>query len=442
VTVAADEEPFWRTRAWWVRAGHTSAGVFAATALGFVATLAAARTLSVGGFGALELAVVAVGAVVTLLDISLEEAVIFRGARARAAGHPAALRALLRTSLRIDIAIGVAVAALLLLIAPWFADIVSDGSLAPALVRLAALEALLVTANGTTGAVLVVCDRAHLRAWSMAVANAARLLAVLIAAAVEPTAVGVLTGFVVGSGIGAAFQAVLAWRVVRKDVPAHSGSVPVEPAPTRGLIAFGSQSSLTTTLIAIRVALVSVAIGRSLGPAAVGIFAVALFPVTVVDVASSPFRLLTLPEQSLLAARGRRDVVWHGLVAYSKAAIPIGLVGAAVGWFVLPSILPALYGESYRAAIDPSRALIVAAVASLSVVWAKGLPAALGRPGVRTLMTAGEVALTAIALLVVPRDDVASFAWAVSAVAAVMAIAWWLAARRILARVPDPGARA
>jgi O-antigen/teichoic acid export membrane protein len=332
---------------------------------------------------------------------------------------------------------------IVILIASWFADVVSDGSLAATLVRIAAVEALLVTANGTTGAALVVCERPHLRAWSTAVANAARLAGVLVAASLASTAVGVLTGFVAGSGVGAAFQALLAWRVVAREAGGPSDQASGHaPSPTRSLISFGSQSSLTTTLIAIKLALVSVVIGRSLGPVAVGLFAVAMFPVTVVDVASSPFRLLTMPEQSLLAARGRRDLVWRGLVTYAKATLVIGTVGGVAAWFALPAILPALYGETYRDAVKPARVLILAAVASLSVAWAKGLPAALGRPIVRTFVTAAEVVLTGVALAIASRDDVASIAWAIASVSIVMACTWWVVARRILARVPEPRATA
>ena len=423
---------FWRTRRWWVMAGRASAGVYVATGLSFLATLVAARTLAPSGFGALELAVVAVGGVATFLDFSLEEAVVHHGARALAVGDVAGLRGLVRMSAGIDVAIGAGVAAVLFAFASSVGDLVSSGSLPPNLVRLAAVEVLVVTANGTTGAVLVVGGRAHLRAWSSAVASGARLAGVAVAASVDAGPVGVLAGLVAGSALGSVAQ--LAWS--RRTGDRLWGTTPPARShvPAGDIVRFGFHSSATTTLIALRVALVSVVLGRTLGPEAVAVFAVAMFPVALVDVASSPLRLLMIPEQASLAARGRRDVIWEGLVAYGRAAAIVGLIGAAVGWFALPGVLPFLYGSAYDAAIDPARALVLAGFAALVTAWAKALPAAIGRPAVRTAMSTAELAVTVGAVLLVYEHGVTPVAWAVSAVAAAASVAWWALARRILQR--------
>jgi O-antigen/teichoic acid export membrane protein len=436
----SEELSFWRTRRWWLRAGQTSAGVYVATAIGFVATLVAARALGPGGFGALELAVVTVAAVATLLDFSLEEAVIHHGARALAEGDPGGLRSLIRTSLRIDLAIGVAVFAILLATAPFAADAVSDGRLAPSLIRLAAIEALIVTVNGTTGALLVVCGRPHLRAWSSAVANAARLAGVIVAALAETGPLGMLAGLVAGSVVGASVQAVLAWRTGR--VAWAGASAGHASVPVGAVVRFAMQTSVTTTLIAVRIAAISVVLGRSLGPAAVGIFAVAMFPVTLAEVASSPLRLLMIPEQATLAARGRPDVVWRGIVAYAKGSFLVGVPAAALGWLVLPRLLPLLYGSSFDEAVRPARILLVAALAGLVAAWSKALPAALGRPGVRTAMTLVELALTVAALAALAGRGVTGVAVALSAVAVVSACGWWIVARRMLVPVPGTAERA
>ncbi|MGH2671457.1 MAG: lipopolysaccharide biosynthesis protein [Actinomycetota bacterium] len=439
MTRPADSEQlsFWRTRRWWLLAGQASAGVYVATALSLVATLVVARALGPGGFGSLELAVVTVAGVSTLLDFSLEEAVIHHGARALAEGDRSGLRGLIRTSLRIDVAIGLAVFAILAATAPLAADIVSEGELATSLIRLAALEALVVTVNGTTGALLVVCGRPHLRAWSSAVANAARLGGVAIAAAADAGALGMLVGLVVGSAIGSIAQAALAWRTGRSTWHGTGSESKVAAAK---ILRFGAHSSLTTTLVAVRSVAVFVLLGRTLGPAAVGVFAVAMFPVTLSEVASSPIRLMMIPEHATLAARGRPDVVWNGVVAYAKGSLVVGIAAAAVGWLVLPSLLPLLYGSSYEAAVRPARILLVAAVAGLVVAWSKALPAALGRAGVRTAMSFAELALTLAALVAVSDRGVSGIAVAISTVSVVMACAWWMVARRMLAPVSGTAA--
>jgi O-antigen/teichoic acid export membrane protein len=429
-----EELGFWRTRRWWILAGQASAGVYVAAAMSFVATLAAARALGPSGFGALELAVVAVGAVAVLLDFSLEEAVIFHGTRALAAGDPAGLRDLVRRSLAVDVAIGVGVLALVAVAAPWFGDAVSRGELPAALVRLAALEAFAGTVNGTTGALLVVGGRPHLRAWASAFANAARVAGVLVAAALDAGPIGILAGLVAGSALGSAAQATWAWRTGRRlwaARPAPGVGAGVRVA-TRQVLWFGINSSATTTLVAVRMALVSVLLGRTLGPTAVGVLAVAMFPIAVVEVASSPLRLVMIPEQATLAARGRPDVVWDGLLAYAKASLLVGIPGAAIGWVALPGLLPFLYGSGFDAAVGPARILLVAALASLVVAWAKALPAALGRPAIRTAMVVAEIAATAVLVVALHERGVRGVAAALSIAAVLVAAAWWLVARRML----------
>jgi len=249
-----------------------------------------------------------------------------------------------------------------------------------------------------------------------------------------------LTGLVAGSAVGAAAQAVMAWRSGRKAwAGASAGLVSV---PAGELVRFAVQSSVTTTLIALRVAAVSVLLGRNLGPAAVGIFAAAMFPVTLAEVASSPLRLLMIPEQATLAARGRPDVVWKGIVAYAKGSILVGLPAAALGWLVLPRLLPLLYGSSFDAAVLPARILLVSALAGLVVAWSKALPAALGRPGVRTAMSFLELAFTVAALAALAGRGVTGVAVALSAVAVVSAFAWWIVARRMLVPVSGTAERA
>jgi O-antigen/teichoic acid export membrane protein len=262
---------------------------------------------------------------------------------------------------------------------------------------------------------------------------------VVVAAIADTGALGMLTGLVAGSAVGAGVQAVLAWRAGRNAwAGASEGRAPV---PAGEVVRFAIHSSVTTTLIALRFAAVSVLLGRSLGPAAVGIFAVAMFPVTLAEVASSPLRLLMIPEQATLAARGRPDVVWNGIVAYAKGSALVGLPAAALGWLVLPRLLPFLYGSSFDAAIRPARILLVAALAGLVVAWSKALPAALGRPGVRTTMSLLELALTAGALAALADRGVTGVAVALSAVAVVTACAWWIVARRMLVRVSGTAER-
>ena len=432
MSAALTESPFWRSRVWLVQTGRSGVAIYAAAIVGFLTNLLVARSLGPQNFGSVVLAVTTVAFLAALLDFSLEEAVVHHGARALERGAPGGLRGLIRISMRIDVSVGIAVFTFLLVAAPALADFVSDGRLAPVLLVLAGLEVLVSTANGTTGAVLLLSGRPELRAWALAWTAAARLLAVLVAIHVfGGGAERVLLGFAVGAAIGSVAQYVVARRMERRAW----GVVPPSEAPVRAsaLVSFGLHSSATTTIIAVRAALVTVVLGRGSGPVQVGFLAIAMLPVTLAEVATSPVRTTVFAEQAKLAAAGRLDVLWRAVKGYTRWALVVGVAAAVVGWFLLPWLLPRLYGDGYADATRASRMLLPAAVATLTVAWAKGLPASIGRPQIRTIVSMVELAATAVAVLSLASRGANGVAAALSIVAVAVASLWWWVARRMLA---------
>jgi O-antigen/teichoic acid export membrane protein len=303
------------------------------------------------------------------------------------------------------------------------------------LIRLAAIETLALTANGTTAAALMLSGRPELRAWAMAWTTAARLIAVLVAVHAFGGGVrAVLVAYAVGSAVGALGQGLAASRVVH----ARWGAVGSPgPRPSlRALASFGFHSSVTTTIIAARLALISILLARLAGAAEVGLFAIAMLPVVLADLASAPLRVMTFPEQAMLAARGRLDVLRTAIVGYTRVALAAGAVGAAVGWFLLPTLIATLYTKGFTDAVEPARILLLAAVATLAVAWSKALPAAVGRPSLRTWVSLAELALTLAAVGALASSGATGAAIAVTSVTLVMAVVWLLVARRMLAGVP------
>jgi O-antigen/teichoic acid export membrane protein len=104
-----------------------------------------------------------------------------------------------------------------------------------------------------------------------------------------------------------------------------------------------------------------------------------------------------------------------------------------VGWFALETLIPLLYSDAFRGAIDASRILLVAAVAQLAGSWWKTLPTALGRPELRTVIAASSFALT-IALLILFADRESEGAALAYSLAAVLTTAAWFALARPLLR--------
>jgi lipopolysaccharide exporter len=383
--------PFWKTRAWWSRARRTTLAVYLATALAFLATVLVARALGPDEFGTVVLAVAIATLVATFLDLTLEEAVVHHGYRALEQGDTAGVLGLIRASLFLDVGIGVVVSSSVVLLAAPLADLASAGSLDPGLVRLAALVTLASTADSTMSAVLLVAGRPDLRGWVMAGGNLARLVAVVIAIQAG-TVEAIIVAYAVGNAVGAVGQGLVAWGLVRRRWAAEPGSS-VARVPLRPLARFGLHTSISTSLAAAHASLIPVILGRVAGATAVGLFRVAMFPVFVVNSASGPLRLVLFPEQARLAAAGDLGQLRAAIRSHTLAAVAVSVPFAVAAWFILPWLLPLLFSDRFDEAVGPARILLIAAVAHLTGSWFKALPAALGRPQLRTGLSLFELVL-------------------------------------------------
>jgi O-antigen/teichoic acid export membrane protein len=92
---------------------------------------------------------------------------------------------------------------------------------------------------------------------------------------------------------------------------------------------------------------------------------------------------------------------------------------AAARWFALPWLLPLLYSDEFDVAVLPARILLIAAVARFSGAWFKTLPAALGKPELRTALSLFELVLmvTLLILLGGQGSEGAAIAFVVTSVA-------------------------
>jgi lipopolysaccharide exporter len=409
--------PFWKTRAWWSRAGRTAIALYLATALAFVGSVVVARGLGPHEFGTVLLAVAVVALVTTVLDLTLEEAVVHHGHRALEQGDIGGLLGLLRASIALDLTSGLVISAGILVFAGPLADLASAGELDPELVRLAVLTVLVSPAGATMSAVLQLAGRPDLAGWVRAGTNLARLVGVVVAVQIG-TAEAVIIAYAAGNALGALGQRIIVWRLVRRRwrVPAGSRALRV---PVRELVRFGFHTSITTTITGASGSLIPLLLGRLSGPTAVGVFRVGLFPVFVADSASGPIRLALYPEQAKLSAKGDLAQIRRAIRGHTLAALAVSLPVAVAGWFALPWLLPLLYSDQFDEAVLPARIMLIAAVARFSGAWFKTLPAALGKPELRTRLALFELALM-VALLLLLGDEGsegAAIAFAVTSVA-------------------------
>ena len=225
------------------------------------------------------------------------------------------------------------------------------------------------TVDGTTGAVLLLAGRRELRAWVVFGTSVLRLIGVVWAVGVGGPQ-EVLVAYAGAALAGSLIQGGIAWRVGWSK---WDRAEPREGAREwlGKLRSFGIFSSVSTSVQGAQRSAVPVILGSLAGAQTVGIFSVALFPLTVASLATAPLRLLLFPEQARQASEGDIDGLRTTIRGATRIGLAIGLPAAVAGWFLLPVLLPAFYSGQFEDAIGPARILLIAAVVHLALAWAK-----------------------------------------------------------------------
>jgi O-antigen/teichoic acid export membrane protein len=425
------EPPFWSRADWWRRSLSSSATFWASTVLVFVASVLIARALGPAEYGAVVLALSISTLVGGLLDVTFEGAVVHHGYRALAAKRLDHVRSMLRAAVAVDVSIGLGVAAVLFAAASPLAALAGGEPLTASLIRIGALGVLVKTLDGSTAAALYLAGRPDIVAAMFLVTATARLIGTVVALEIGG-AQAVLWAFAVATAVGSATQGLAAWQIAWRDwARAPLGGKRREWFRT--LLPFAASHSLTTTVTNSTGHLIPVTLGALTNSATVGVFSVAMLPVKFGGMLSAPLRLALSAEQAKLAAQDRRPELLRSVRWHTVIGIALGLALAIAGYFTLPWLIPLLYSQTFSEAVTPARILLVAAVAMLSIGWAKSLFIGIGRPGLQAIVAFVELALTVAALVVlVPEGGTSGAAAAVSGTSVVLALVWFRLASRIL----------
>ena len=235
----------------------------------------------------------------------------------------------------------------------------------------------------------------------MASQGLTRLVGVVIAVQFGG-AEAVMIAWIFAAAIASVLQGSLAWHFALKPW-ARLAPVGVSPISTRRLLRFGMHTSFSTSVSALHQTLFQVLLGRLGGVEAVGIFKIALLPVTIADTLSSPIRMIVLPQQARLAAQDRYRELRRAMTMYTIFGLAASAVGCVVGWFALPYLIPFVYGDSFDSAVTPARILMIAAVSHFAFGWCGTFHPAIGRPELRTFFSS-VVAVISLGLLVLLGD--------------------------------------
>ena len=410
-----------------VRRSLTAVGIYSSVALGFLATVVAARQFdSKVVFGLYTIVISASGFFQILLDLTVEEAVVKYGFRYVAREDWGRLRDLYRNALGVKLAGAALGTAALLVLAPFGERIFGHSGLETALFVSAGIP-LGQAVEGLAGTALYLHGRYDIRSaflvWSMVLRLVAlwlgaphglvtAVVAVVLAQALSSTTVGV--------------AGLLAFR----RFP-HAARVPLGE-DRREIVSFVVQSSVASGVTSVRNYLTPLLLGIVSTAAQVGLFNVAKSPQSGFQALSAPARMVLLTEQTRDWEHGRRTVVMRGIRNYSALAALLMVVAVPPLYWFMPELVRLVYKSTYAGATDAARVFLFAAAVQFLVGWTKSFPVTIGRPHLRILTNGAE------ALVVVPLTIVFGLLWgatgaagAVLAGTCVFAAMWGVIAMRV-----------
>jgi O-antigen/teichoic acid export membrane protein len=424
-----------RSRLFWRRSA-AAAGTYASAALGFGATVVALHVFSTETFGRYALVLAATAFVQSLLDLTVEEALVRFGFRYTERGDWGRLRRLFVGAVKLKLIGGFLATGLLLALAPAANSLLDKSGLTTPLLIAAFLPLAQCTEN-VGGVAIILRGRYDVRAFFLFVSMALRFAAIAAAAS---------------HGLSATMAAIVAAQVVATAAISTAGWIayrrfPQQPAVALGeerrdILSFVAQSSAATAIISLTAPLSLLVLGRVATTRDVAFFRAAMSPQQAFAVVSAPARLILLTEQTRDWERGTRDVVFAGtrrymlgMTAFAAAILPPLLV-------FTPELARLLFSAKNAGAVDATRIVIVAAALRMVYGWTKSFPVSIGRPSLRIWTHGLEM------LVLIPLVGVFGAEWGATGAAAavlissvVFCLAWTLLFLRIR-REPAPTAPA
>src|SRR6266540_2200457 len=310
---------FWRRSA-------AAAGTYASAALGFGATVVALHVFSTETFGRYALVLAATAFFQSLLDLTVEEALVKFGFRFTTREDWGRLRRLFLSAIAFKFAGGVLATGLLLALAPAANSLLHKSGLTTPLLIGAFIPLAQCTEN-VGGVAIVLRGRYDVRAFFLFVSMALRFTA--IAGAAYHGLSATIAAIVAAQVVATSAISVAGWIAYRR-FPQHA-SVPLGNE-RRDILSFVAQSSVATAVISLTAPLSLLVLGRVASTRQVAYFRAAMSPQQAFAVVSAPARLILLTEQTRDWERGTRAAVFAGIRRYM-----LGM--AVVAAVILPPLL-------------------------------------------------------------------------------------------------------
>lgn len=422
-----------RSRLFWRRSG-AAAGTYASAALGFGATVVALHIFSTETFGRYALVLAATAFVQSLLDLTVEEALVKFGFRYSERGDWGRLRRLFVSAIKFKLAGGVLATLLLLALAPAANALLNKSGLTTPLL-LAALLPLAQCTENVGGVAIILRERYDIRAFFLFVSMALRFAAIAIAASHGLTAT--IGAIIAAQVVATTAISVAGWLAYRRfpQVP----SVPLGEE-RRDIRSFVWQSTVATAVISLTAPLSLLVLGRVASTRQVAFFRAAMSPQQALAVVSAPARLILLTEQTRDWERGTRRAVFAGIKRYMLGMSAVTAVILPPLLVFTPALAKVLFSAKNVGAVDAARIMIVAGALRMIYGWTKSFPVSIGRPALRIWTHGAEM------LVLVPLVGVLGAEWGATGAAGavlvssvVFCVAWTVLFIRIQ-REPVPAA--
>jgi O-antigen/teichoic acid export membrane protein len=384
-----------RSRLFWRRSA-AAAGTYVSAALGFGATVVALHVFSTETFGLYALVIAATAFVQSLLDLTVEEALVKFGFRYTTREDWGRLRRLFESAIAFKLCGGLLATGLLLAFAPVADQVLNKEGLTTPMLIGAFIPLAQCTENVGGVAAIAVAASHGLNA---------TLFAMVVAQVIATTAISVM-----------------GWIAFRR-FPQHP-SVPLGD-DRRDILSFVGQSSVATGVISLTAPLSLLILGRVSTAREVAYFRAAMSPQQAFAVVSAPARLILLTEQTRDWERGTREAVFAGIRRYMLGMTAVAVVILPPLLVFTPELAKLLFSAKNVGAVDATRIVIVAGALRMVYGWTKSFPVSIGRPALR-IWTHGLEMLVLIPLVAVLGTEWgATGAAAAVLVSSVVFCAYW-----------------
>ena len=413
------------------RAG-AAAGTYASIVLGFLGTIVAARVFTTEVLGLYTLVLSSAGFFQTLLDLTIEEALIKFGFRYVTREDWGRLHRLFGRTFVLKV-IGAALAGAALVGLAFGAGAVFHHHELRTPLLISALLPLAQSPEGMAAVPLMLRGRYDVRGGFLMVSMALRLGAIAVGTQYGLT--WTIVAIVIAQVVASAAIGVAGWAAFRRYPRAEATPLGDD---AREILRFIGQSSAATGVVSLRTTLTPMLLGIASTARQVGLFRVALSPQTGFNAVSAPIRLVLLSEQTRDWERGEGQRVFAGVRRYTLLAALGSVVLLPLLLVFMPQIVRLLFESKNLGAVNAARIIVVAGAVQFVVGWSKSFAVTVGRPKLRIWTHGIETAvLLPLAILFGWLWGATGAAVAVLVSSVAFALAWAVLFARIR-RQPPP----